>query len=59
MSISFRQANNIDGSLDSSKIIYIDDNGQEWWITLGTGSRYEDIYNDWLAAGNTPLPPTN
>jgi hypothetical protein len=53
----FQQVNDpITGSLDTIAILYTDPNGVVW--TVPQGHRiWIEIYEPWLAAGNTPQPP--
>lgn len=48
MSISFQNS--------GPGLIFTDEDGTIWSFTLGSGSRLEQTYNDWIAAGNTVLP---
>jgi hypothetical protein len=42
------------GEIDEHSIFMIDDSGQVSWVP--DVSRFWQDYQDWLAAGNTPLP---
>ncbi|KDR25962.1 hypothetical protein [Caballeronia zhejiangensis] len=41
---------------DPKTIQYVDGAGREWTFDLGTGHRFEDEYEAWLAEGNTAEP---
>ena len=53
--MNFSQVKLPDGSIDSNYIFYVDDNGEKWIVPAD--HRFWTIYQDWIAAGNTPLPP--
>jgi hypothetical protein len=57
MSISFKQVRAIGGAVSTTTTLYTDEQGVMWFVPLGTGHRFEEIYNEWLAAGNTPESP--
>ena len=40
----------------TTQILYTDESGTVWTVPLGVGHRFEQAYDDWLAAGNTTLP---
>jgi len=42
------------GEVMDDQILYTDDDGVLW--TVPEGNRMWQIYVDWLAEGNTPLP---
>lgn len=54
--IQFQQVKLLNGSIDPDIIKYTDPNGQVWMVARDTW-QWRDIYEPWLAAGNTPLPP--
>lgn len=55
--ISFRYIKDPLTGIDSTtSILYTDESGTVWTVPLGTGHRFEQVYDDWLAAGNNPLP---
>jgi hypothetical protein len=45
------------GDISTKQILYTDPYGTVWTVPLGVGHRFEQIYDDWLAAGNTPSQP--
>ena len=58
MDISFQQMKDpITGEVSKVIIKYVDESGNVWFVPLGAGHRFEDVYDKWLAAGNKPLPP--
>lgn len=55
MSISFQQLKDpFTGEISTTSILYTDEQATIWTVPLGVGHRFEVIYDDWLAAGNTP-----
>lgn len=55
--ISFRYLKDpMTGQQSTTSILYTDEQGTVWTVPLGTGHRFEQVYDDWVAAGNTPLP---
>jgi hypothetical protein len=54
--MTFQQVNDpITGAVDTMAILYTDPNGLVW--TVPQGHRiWIEIYEPWLAAGNTPAP---
>jgi hypothetical protein len=52
--MKFTQIKNMDGSVASDLILFTDDNGELW--TVPAGHRFWTLYEDWMAAGNVPLP---
>lgn len=42
------------GEIRDDVVLYTDDDGNEW--TVPVGHRFWDLYQQWLAEGNTPLP---
>jgi hypothetical protein len=53
MEINFRQVKGETGATDDSLIEYFD--GALWWLVVKDGN-FWDLYQQWLSAGNTPLP---
>jgi hypothetical protein len=53
--MKFSLVKNPDGSISQDFILYEDESGTQW--TVPEGHRYWDMYQDWLAQGNTPNPP--
>lgn len=45
------------GNISSTLILFTDDDGTVW--TVPQGHRFWALYEDWLAQGNTPMPPPN
>lgn len=57
--ISFQHLNDpMTGQVSTTSILYTDEQGTVWTVPLGAGHRFEDIYNEWVAAGNTAAPPS-
>lgn len=51
----FKQLKDMLGAVMANMIEYTDENGQVW--TVPQGHRiWTEIYQPWLAAGNTPTP---
>lgn len=42
------------GEVSESTILYTDENGAIW--TVPEGHRFWNLYQDWLAEGNSPKP---
>lgn len=42
------------GQVSTFCVLYTDENGSVW--TVPQGHRFWDLYQEWLATGNTPLP---
>jgi hypothetical protein len=40
------------GDISTKQILYTDPYGTVWTVPLGVGHRFEQTYDDWLAAGN-------
>ncbi|WP_186275790.1 hypothetical protein [Burkholderia gladioli] len=53
MAISFKQTKDINGQVRQDMIIYTDESGQVWYVPIGHRI-WREIYEPWLAAGNTP-----
>ncbi|WP_200868532.1 hypothetical protein [Ralstonia pickettii] len=55
--IQFRQLKDfVTQEVKTDVIQYNDANGEVWAVPQG--HRFWSLYQDWLAQGNTPLPPT-
>jgi hypothetical protein len=54
MEYNYQQIANIDGSINQNAIIRLPDNA---WIPNDSENTDWRAYQEWLAAGNTPLPP--
>lgn len=58
MTISFQQVKDpMTGNVSETQILYTDESGTEWTVPLGTGHRFEAVYDEWIAAGNVAAPP--
>jgi hypothetical protein len=51
--MQFQQFKNSSGLIEYQAVLYTDENGATW--TVPFGHRFWDLYQDWLAQGNTPL----
>lgn len=54
--IQFQQLKDMAGSIRTDAIQYTDENGTVWFVPEGHRIWIE-VYEPWLAAGNTPMPP--
>ena len=55
MTISFQYVKDpMTQQQSTTQILYTDDSGTVWTVPLGVGHRFEQVYDDWLAQGNTP-----
>jgi len=57
MTISFKQLRDpMTKEVSTSEIQYTDEQGTVWTVPLNVGHRFENIYSEWLAAGNVAAP---
>lgn len=54
--IQFQQLKDMFGAVRTDAIQYTDENGTVWFVP-DTHRFWIEIYQPWLAAGNTPLAP--
>lgn len=54
MEYNYQQVSNINGTINENVIIRLPDNA---WIPNDPANTDWQAYQEWLAAGNTPLPP--
>lgn len=54
--IQFKQMRDIAGNTSSDHVEFRDETGQIWYVPEGHRI-WTDIYEPWLATGNTPLGP--
>lgn len=55
--IRFAQYADPDGAINPKFIYYFDEEGKQWTVPMGAGHRWEEMYDSWLAEGNTVEPP--
>jgi hypothetical protein len=53
--MKFQQLLAPDGSVEPGYILFTDSFGRVWVVPQG--HRFWDLYQNWLADGNEPLPP--
>lgn len=59
MTIAFQQLKDpMTGKVSTTQIAFTDEIGTVWTVPLGAGHRFEQQYEEWVAAGNKALPPS-
>jgi hypothetical protein len=56
MTITFKQLRDMDGSISTKQFQYTDEQGVVWTVPIGAGHRFEQEYEEWVAAGNKIEP---